>query len=256
MQIRSPFKDFYDHAVSDNDPTLFWARTPNEPTRIQRVSNRAPRAAEHASIDQWANWPMPHVWTALHNHLYDAGGGYRLMRFNDLAQDLQIAPACLVLAGHLHFGLKLTLYRPNVLGPTTQWCWTAQEALTTCASWYHSQTLLRQAQLTSFFEPKNVPPFEAVQQALLERPEPTPLVLLLARDHFVDWVSIHINPRLLDLQLATQLSACETYQAIEGYLGLYKTVQEHRLPTVDNTQKIIQAGFDLHTSFRRPARKN
>lgn len=67
-----------------------------------------------------------------------------------------------------------------------------------------------------------------------------------------EFFKIELNPNLGSLNLIQLMSPEEVYQKIEQYLINQKTNEE--IISVDNNTKIIQAGFDLKTSFRK--RKN
>ena len=65
---------------------------------------------------------------------------------------------------------------------------------------------------------------------------------------------IQINPILSNLGFNLFLSEQDTYQNIEMYLRKLKNTE--KTISIDNKNKIIQAGFDLKTSFRKPKIKN
>lgn len=64
---------------------------------------------------------------------------------------------------------------------------------------------------------------------------------------------IQINPILSNLGFQLFLSAQDTYQNIEMYLRNFKNTE--KTIVIDNKNKILQAGFDLKTSFRKSKSK-
>lgn len=60
---------------------------------------------------------------------------------------------------------------------------------------------------------------------------------------------IELNPKLASLKFFNYLSAEKVYQEIEQFFINLKT--NETIIEVDNKNKIIQAGFDLKTSFRK-----
>ena len=72
--------------------------------------------------------------------------------------------------------------------------------------------------------------------------------------HFRTYELMEYNPNLGALNFILMMSPELAYQEIEQYLSDFKS--NEKICEVDNKNKILQAGFDLKTSFRKSKNQN
>jgi hypothetical protein len=64
-----------------------------------------------------------------------------------------------------------------------------------------------------------------------------------------------INPNLNDYQFYKMADSFSAFQSIQSYISGVLGTQENNIIEVDNKSKILKAGFDLKTSFRKDKEK-
>lgn len=64
-----------------------------------------------------------------------------------------------------------------------------------------------------------------------------------------------INPNLNDYQFYKMADVVSAFQSIQSYISGVLGTQENQIVEVDNKSKILKAGFDLKTSFRKDKEK-